>query len=315
MQVSTQGCRQENPHGLEQKFTKIDPDQQRGFERKPNYRSRIQLVGFMFAGGMCPGRGLLIETIRRKRLHIVPKVDPMSMKNWPKEDRPREKLLASGARSLSTAELLAILLGTGDRATGRSALEHARDLIQCYGSLRGIGNAPAGEICKRPGIGEAKAARLYAALEIAKRMGEERISKGLPLHSSEDVFQHYHPRLRDVKRELFLVILLDSKNRIIREEQISEGSLDVSVVHPREVFNPVIRESAAAVVLVHNHPSGDPSPSPEDVRLTRRLVEVGNVLGVKILDHIIIGEGEYVSFHDRGLLSETLAKTKVVLST
>jgi len=230
--------------------------------------------------------------------------DGMSMKEWPKEDRPREKLFMLGPRNLSNTELLAILLGTGDRATGRSALDQARDLMQRFGSFRGIGSSSAGELCTCPGIGPAKGARVYAALEIATRMVKERISKGVPLHKSEEVFDYYYPRLRDVKREIFLVILLDSKNRIIKEEQISEGCLDVSVVHPREVFNTVIRQSAASVVFVHNHPSGDPSPSGEDIRLTQRLVEVGDLLGVKILDHIIIGEGEYVSFYDTGLLHE-----------
>jgi DNA repair protein RadC len=226
----------------------------------------------------------------------------MSIKDWPKADRPREKLFAIGARNLSDTELLSILIGTGDRVSGRSALEHARDLIGRYRSFRALANVPAAEICSLPGIGPAKGARIYAALEIAARMGGERICKGGPLQRSEEVFKYYYPRLRDVKKEIFLAILLDSKNRIIREEQISEGSLDVSVVHPREVFNPVIRESAASVIFVHNHPSGDPSPSQEDVRLTHRLVEVGDLLGVKILDHIIIGEGEYVSFCDSGLL-------------
>ncbi len=228
----------------------------------------------------------------------------MSIKDWPKEERPRERLFAIGVKSLSNTELLSILIGTGDRGPGRSALEQARALLNRYGSFRALGSASLSEMCSFPGIGPAKSARIYAALEIGTRMADERISRGGSFHRSEDVFNYYYHRLRDVKKEIFLVILLDTKNRVIREQQISEGSLDASVVHPREVFNAVIRESAASVVFVHNHPSGDPAPSQEDIRLTHRLVAVGELLGVKVLDHVIIGEGAYVSFHDKGLLDK-----------
>jgi DNA repair protein RadC len=139
-------------------------------------------------------------------------------------------------------------------------------------------------------------------LEIAKRLGNHKWQAGEPLHSSEDVFRHFRDSLEKEKRELFYVVLLNNKNRKIREVKVSEGSLTASLVHPREVYNPVIRESAAAVIFVHNHPSGDPAPSQEDIEITRRLKEVGEVMGVRVLDHVVVGHDRYFSFSDRGLL-------------
>jgi DNA repair protein RadC len=156
------------------------------------------------------------------------------------------------------------------------------------------------EICATKGIGPAKAAQIKAALELGKRFAEEEIKRGEQFRSSADVFNHYREHLSGLKKEEFHVLLLDAKNRKIRDVRVSEGSLTSSLVHPREVFNPVIRESAAAVILVHNHPSGDPSPSQEDLHITRRLREIGEVMGVRVLDHIVIGKGKYVSFVDDG---------------
>lgn len=147
-----------------------------------------------------------------------------------------------------------------------------------------------------------KAAELQAVFELARRFSTEALRQGERYTCSEDVFRHYHERLRDRKKEVFLTLLLDCKNQVIREVQVSEGSLTASIVHPREVFAPVVRESAAAVLFVHNHPSGDPTPSREDIEITSRLKEAGNLMGVKVLDHIIIGNGKYVSFVDRGLM-------------
>jgi DNA repair protein RadC len=204
------------------------------------------------------------------------------IKEWPESDRPREKLLEHGPEALSPAELLAIILRTGEASTGQSALDHGRALMTlCDNSFRALADASTQELCTIKGIGPAKAAQIKAALEIARRFAQEEIKRGDQFRSSSD-------------------ILLDAKNRKIKDVRVSEGSLTSSLVHPREVFNPVIRESAAAVVLVHNHPSGDPTPSQEDLHITRRLRDVGDIMGVRVLDHLIIGKGKYVSFVDDG---------------
>ena len=223
-----------------------------------------------------------------------------TIKQWPESDRPREKLLEKGAETLSDAELLAIILRTGEASTGQSALDHGRALMTQFETFRRLEEASLQELCALKGIGPAKSAQLKAALEIAKRYTEEPIQQGEPFRSSQDVFQHYREHLGNQKKELFYVLLLDGKNRKIKDVRISEGSLTSSLVHPREVFNPVIRESAAAVILIHNHPSGDPTPSQEDLQITKRLREVGEVMGVRVLDHIVVGKGKYVSFVDDG---------------
>ena len=225
-----------------------------------------------------------------------------TIKEWPEEDRPREKLLARGANSLTEAEILAIILRTGNASTGESAVDHARALLRQFKGLKGIDDAPVGELRAVKGIGPAKIAQLKACLEISRRMGKRKWKVGEPLSSPEDIFRHFQGQLQKRKRENFYVVLLTNKNRKIREVKISEGSLTASLVHPREVYNPVIRESAAAVVFVHNHPSGDPSPSQEDIEITRRLKEVGEVMGIRVLDHVVIGHDRYFSFKERGML-------------
>ncbi len=227
----------------------------------------------------------------------------LSIKQWPKEDRPREKILGAGPENLSDAELLAIILRTGDRAAGLTALDQARLLIAIHDGFRNLGRATSAELFEVKGVGPAKAASILAAVEIARRIASKRSAVGESIHCSEDVFQHYHERLCDKKKEIFYALLLDGKNRNIKEIKVSEGSLTASLVHPREVFNPVIRESAAGVILVHNHPSGDPTPSREDIDLTERLQEVGRLVGVKVIDHVIIGNGTYHSFVDGGRIS------------
>ena len=225
-----------------------------------------------------------------------------TIKDWPEADRPREKLLAKGSHSLSETELLAIILRNGNASTGESAIDHARLLLNKFGGLKGIDDASASEITAIKGIGPAKVAQLKACLEIGKRIGSQKWEAGQPLHSAEDVYQHFRENLGREKRELFYVVLLNNKNRKMREVKISEGSLTASLVHPREVYNPVIRESAAGVIFVHNHPSGDPAPSAEDIDITKRLKEVGDVMGVRVLDHVVIGHDRYFSFNDRGML-------------
>ncbi len=224
------------------------------------------------------------------------------IKDWPEADRPREKLLDRGAESLSDAELLAIILRTGNGSTGESAVDHARRLLQEFKGLRGIDQASFRDLRSVKGVGAAKIAQLKSCLEIGRRLGQKKWEVGQPFRSSKDVFQHFREELGRAKREIFYVVLLTNKNRKIREVKISEGSLTASIVHPREVYWTVIRESAAAVIFVHNHPSGDPSPSTEDLEITRRLKEVGDVMGIRVLDHVVIGHDRYMSFKDQGLI-------------
>ena len=224
------------------------------------------------------------------------------IKDWPVADRPREKLLSAGPAILSDTELLALILRTGHAGNGTSALDLARQLLTRFGSLRAMVSATAAELCQLSGIGPAKAAEILALGELARRFAATPLAPGNRFTRSQEVFEHFHERLRDRKKEVFLSLLLDSKNRVLREIQVSEGSLNASIVHPREVFQPVIRESAAAVLFVHNHPSGDPEPSREDLELTTRLRDAGALMGVRVLDHIIIGSGRYISLADRGLM-------------
>lgn len=225
------------------------------------------------------------------------------IKDWPEDERPRERLLQLGEEALSDTQLLAIVLRTGDYASGATAVDLARRLLTTFDEdLEAVSAATVEELCQTPGIGPAKACEIKAAFELGRR----RLARqGGPLEqfrSSKDVANYYMPRLADKKREQFQVILLDRKNRVMRHVMISQGSLTASVVHPREVFNPAIRASAAAVLFVHNHPSGDPQPSQEDRTLTARLAEAGKLLGIQVLDHIIVGRNTYMSFADEGLL-------------
>jgi DNA repair protein RadC len=175
-------------------------------------------------------------------------------------------------------------------------------LISRFGSLRGLDHASLQALCACHGIGPAKAAQIKAALELARRINVEPLRRGQPLRSSGDVYRHYQGRLSSLHRETVYVVLLDARNRILGEAKVSEGSLSAAVVHPRDVFRPVIEESAAALILVHNHPSGDPTPSAEDVTITERLRAAGEVMGIKVLDHVIIGDGCYTSLLERGHL-------------
>jgi DNA repair protein RadC len=225
------------------------------------------------------------------------------IKEWPQDERPREKLLNQGAAGLTDAELLALIVRSGDPTTGRSAIDLGRELISHFGSnLRELGNADIAELTAIKGMGLAKAAGVKAAFTLASRFQARKLERFDRFTSPQQVFDCFHHEFRDSRKEYFLALLLDGKNRIIRRVQISEGSLNQSIVHPREVFSPAVRESAAALILVHNHPTGDPAPSGEDIAVTRRLREAGELMGIKVLDHIIVGDGEYVSFVERGLL-------------
>lgn len=219
---------------------------------------------------------------------------------WPESERPRERLIREGAETLSDAQLLAILLRVGRRES--SAVDVARDLLGRMSGLSGLASQGLDELCRVPGIGPAKAVQLKAAVELGKRVLASPLSTGARIGSSRDIFAHYSPLLRDLRREVFKIILLDAKHAIIRDATISMGSLTLSIVHPREVFSMAVRESAAAVIFLHNHPSGDPTPSAEDRALTARLVSAGQLLGIAVLDHVVLGDGRYVSFADQGWL-------------
>lgn len=223
----------------------------------------------------------------------------LTIRELPECERPREKAWQYGVESLSESELLCILIGSGGK--GNTALALANSILARFENLRRLSNTSLQELQKVRGIGPVKALEIKACLEIARRFHQVLLKPGSVLNRSQQVFACYHERLRDEKREKFFSVLLDSKNRIIREELISIGSLNFSIVHPREVFAPAIRETAANILLLHNHPSGDPNPSKEDVGITKRLYEVGKIVGIEVLDHIIIGDGCYISFLEQKL--------------
>ena len=220
---------------------------------------------------------------------------------WPVEDRPRERLYHKGAESLADAELLAIQLGSG--LAGRSAMDMARDLLTRYGSLSGLAGRGVAVVGAIRGVGPVKAGRLAALFVITPPLGSRNGHGRVVLGSPEQVFARYGPLMEDLKKEVFRVALLDAQNGLLRDVVISEGTLSASLVHPREVFKPAILESAASLILLHNHPSGDPTPSREDLRLTRQLVDCSELLDLRIHDHVIIGRERFISLAQHGALS------------
>jgi DNA repair protein RadC len=223
-----------------------------------------------------------------------------TIREWPAEDRPRERFLTKGPEALSDAECLALLLGSG--TPGQTAVAQAQALLATFGSLGEVAGREAQELAWITGLGIAKAVRLGAASELARRLRARPNGGRVRLSSPEDVAGYFGPLLEDKRKEIFRVALLDSQNGLLRDVRVSEGSLTASIVHPREVFRSAILEAAAHMILVHNHPSGDPTPSKEDVHLTRQLVEGARLLGLRVHDHVIIGQGRHVSLAQRGLL-------------
>lgn len=216
-------------------------------------------------------------------------------------DRPRERLWRLGATSLSTGELIAVLLGTG--RAGEDVLKvSARVLAGVEGSLRRLAARPPAELQRARGVGAAKAARLLAAMELGHRLALELRPPAERIRGPEDVVRHVGPRLRDLAVEEFHVLALDTQSRVLRDITVTRGLLDSSLVHPREVFRPVIAEAAAGVILVHNHPSGDPTPSAEDRAVTRQLVAAGQLLDLPVYDHVIVAGDRHTSFATAGLL-------------
>jgi len=225
---------------------------------------------------------------------------PYTISRWPKKERPRERLLHHGAQHLSEAELLGILLGKG--AKERTAIDLGRELLDRYESLQKLFSRSPSELMVIKGIGLAKAAILSAAFELVRRIQSQENGGKINFKRSSDVASHYLPLTRDLRKEVFKVLLLNRANRLIREVPISEGTLDASIVHPRDVFREALLEPAAGVILIHNHPSGNPAPSEEDIQITRQLVEAGRLLGIKVYDHIILAGNIYRSFADEGLI-------------
>jgi DNA repair protein RadC len=211
---------------------------------------------------------------------------------------PRERLRRLGPQALRDDELLAVVMQTGTRRV--PVHELASRVLQAVGGLYGLLDAPVEELTVVPGIGEAKALQLAAAVELGRRIVRKPTGMRHAIRSAEDAAEYVMDRLRYLKKEHFLTLHLDTKHCVIGEEVVSIGSLDSSIVHPREIFKLAVRRSASAILCVHNHPSGDPTPSPEDVMVTRRLCEAGRVLGIDVLDHIVVGDGRFVSLKAMG---------------
>jgi DNA repair protein RadC len=222
-----------------------------------------------------------------------------TIKQLPPELRPRERLLAAGPSALSDGELLGLLFGIGSRE--KTAVELAGEVISEAGGLHGLYDVSVHELVEFNGIGEAKACVILAAVELGRRIGQVR-NPGRPVISSPaDVERLLRGRIANLDRENFVVVLLNTKNEVIETSTVSVGTLSASLVHPREVFKPAIRASAASVVLAHNHPSGKVEPSREDREVTRRISEAAGILGVEVLDHVIVGDG-YFSMKEHGML-------------
>jgi DNA repair protein RadC len=225
----------------------------------------------------------------------------LTIRELPRTERPRERLNDLGAQSLSTAELLAILIGAG--GGGHSALGLGQEILAVSGgSLRRIASQPVAALTALRGVGLARAVTIHAALELGHRMATEGREDGVPLRSPKQVYAAYATRLQDLAVEEFHVAVLDSQHRLERDVTVTRGILNSSLVHPREVFRQAIAERAAAIIIVHNHPSGDPTPSPDDRMVTDQLVAAGRLLDIPVHDHLVVGRGRYVSFAEAGLL-------------
>ncbi len=223
-----------------------------------------------------------------------------TVKELPVDDRPREKLILRGAQSLSDAELVAILLRTGKK--GKSVLEIARELISSEGNLALLATKTVDSLQKISGIGKDKAATLAAAFELSRRiLSQPKWFANKKITSPQDVAEIFIPILRDDNKEKFIVVCLNSANKIIKHETISIGNLNSSIVHPREVFKVAIDNSSASIILIHNHPSGNPEPSNEDIRITKKMVETGKIMEIPVFDHLIIAGETYTSFVEKRL--------------
>ncbi|HIJ01135.1 DNA repair protein RadC [Candidatus Woesearchaeota archaeon] len=221
----------------------------------------------------------------------------MRIKDITLENRPRERLEKQGPSVSSDAELLAIILKTGNR--GENAIDMSNRLISKYGFEK-LSTCSPRELQEINGIGSAKACQIVALFELNKRHSYSK-TNGKSIKTAKDVFEYCSPRMSSLDREQFIILHLDTKNRVIKDEIVSVGALTGTIAHPREVFKSAIKESAHSVILVHNHPSGDPTPSDEDLKMTERLFEAGEILGIKVLDHVIVGKDGWWSWNDHNL--------------
>ncbi len=222
-----------------------------------------------------------------------------TIRELPNEDRPRERLQKVGAESLSAQELLSVIMGRG--IAGESVMVTAQRLLDRFGGLKGLSGTTVEELCTVRGIGLAKACQLKAIFEIAARVRSTEVSEKPVIKTPEDVSKLVQETLRDKKKEYFIALLLDTRNHLIKQAEISVGSLDSSIVHPREVFKEAVQASCAGIIFVHNHPSGETQPSREDIALSKRLLEAGQLMGIDILDHVIIGGNKFLSLKREGL--------------
>jgi DNA repair protein RadC len=231
------------------------------------------------------------------------RVTYVTVKEIPPEERPRERLARSGPQALSTTELLAIILRVG--VGGENVLSMAQRILANFDGLAGLSRADFAQITAERGLGPAKAAQIMAAMELGRRLMAESPEERWQIRAPSDAAHILMPSLGHLEQENFVVLYLDTRNRVIDREMLYKGSLNTSLVRIGEVFRGAVRRNCAAVIVAHNHPSGDPNPSPEDVALTRRLVEAGKLLEVDVLDHVVIGHNRFVSLRERGLGFET----------
>jgi DNA repair protein RadC len=226
--------------------------------------------------------------------------DSFTVHDLPLSERPRERLFKLGSEALSAQEVLALILGRGIK--DESVMVTSQKLLSRFGSLKGVANASIEELTRTKGIGPAKAAQIKAALELSRRLeGDAADKPKRVLKSPDDVAAEVRSQLKGRKKEHFLVLSLDTRNRLINRKLVSIGSLDTSIVHPREVFKEAVSSCAASVIFVHNHPSGDPEPSKEDIELTKRLAKAGEIMGIDVLDHIIVCDRSYLSLKAKNL--------------
>jgi DNA repair protein RadC len=222
----------------------------------------------------------------------------LMIRDFPQDERPRERLLVDGPASLSNHELLAILLRTGSKE--ESVLQLANRLLTQFEGLRMLKDATVEELTSMKGIGNTKAIQIMAAIELGRRMGRLRYDDRYIIRSPEDGAKFVMEDMRFLSQEHFVCLYLNTKNQVLHRQTIFIGSLNASIVHPREVYKEAFRRSAASIICIHNHPSGDPSPSKEDIEVTKRLSECGKIIGIELLDHLIIGDGKYVSLKEKG---------------
>lgn len=235
----------------------------------------------------------------RRRLHVHQESARLKITALPGEARPRERLRAAGPEALGTVELLAVLLGSGTRARG--VVPIAEHLLSTFGSLPDLSQARFEEIDRVAGVGPAKAAALLAAFELGRRLQVPASTRQM-IRTPQDAARLLVPLMRDLDREHFRTVLLTTRHEVLAVVPVAVGSLDSAPIHPREVFKEAVRRSAAAVIVAHNHPSGDPEPSGDDLAITERLRAAGRIVGIDVLDHVIIGHGTYVSLRERGLM-------------